>query len=131
MKVNQLFFCNYIPSYFVQCHGHTSNVEKMYACSTTTLVKKGKRKNHHKLPFRRSQFFYKVLQLLEISPKTRWTVLRRINPLSVNLTKWSNTLKQFTGNLPTNYLNVSDHYAGLALKGLKLLFLVKSSENLF
>ena len=29
-----------------------------------------------------------------------------INPLSVNPTKWSNTLKQFVGNLPANCLSV-------------------------
>ena len=29
-----------------------------------------------------------------------------INPLSVNPTKWSNTRKQFVGNLPTNCLSV-------------------------
>ena len=34
-------------------------------------------------------------------------------------TKWSNTLKQFVGNLPTNCSNVSDHFVGLALKRLK------------
>ena len=42
-----------------------------------------------------------------------------LNPLSANPTKWSNTLKQLVGNLPTNCLNVSDHFVGLALKGLK------------
>ena len=41
-----------------------------------------------------------------------------LNPLSVNPTKWSNTLKQFVGKLPTNCLSVFDHFAGLALKGL-------------
>ena len=41
-----------------------------------------------------------------------------INPLSANPTKWSNTLKQFVGKLPTNCLSVSDHFVGLALKGL-------------
>ena len=41
------------------------------------------------------------------------------NPLSANSTKWSNTLKQFVGNLPTNCLSVFDHFVGLALKGLK------------
>ena len=41
------------------------------------------------------------------------------NPLSVNPTKWSNTLKQFVGNLPTNCLSVFDHFVGLALKVLK------------
>ena len=40
------------------------------------------------------------------------------NPLSANITKWSNTPKQFVGKLPTNCLKVSDHFAGLALKGL-------------
>ena len=42
----------------------------------------------------------------------------QLNPLSVNFTKWSNTLKQFVGNLPTNCLSVFDHFVGLALKGL-------------
>ena len=40
------------------------------------------------------------------------------NPLSANPTKWSNTLKQFVGKLPTNCLSVFDHFVGLALKGL-------------
>ena len=43
------------------------------------------------------------------------------NPLSANPTKWSNTLKQFVGKLPTNCLCVSDHFVGLALKGLRLI----------
>ena len=42
-----------------------------------------------------------------------------INTLSAIITKWSNTLKQFVGNLLTNCLSVFDHFAGLALKGLK------------
>ena len=29
-----------------------------------------------------------------------------INPLGANPTKWSNTLKQFVGNLPMNCLSV-------------------------
>ena len=41
-----------------------------------------------------------------------------LNPLSANPTKWSNTLKQFFGNLPTNCLSVFDHFLKLALKGL-------------
>ena len=40
-------------------------------------------------------------------------------PLSANPTKWSNTLKQFVRNLPTNCLSVFDHFMNLALKGLK------------
>ena len=39
------------------------------------------------------------------------------NPLSDNITKWSNTLKQFVC-MPTNCLSVFDHFVGLALKGL-------------
>ena len=39
-------------------------------------------------------------------------------PLSTNPTKWSNTLKQFVGKLPTNCFSVSDHFVNLALKGL-------------
>ena len=43
---------------------------------------------------------------------------RSSNSLSADLTKWSNTLKQFVGNLATNCLSVFDHSVGLALKGL-------------
>ena len=39
-----------------------------------------------------------------------------INPLSAKPTKWSNTL------LAMNCLNVFDHFVGLALKGLRILF---------
>ena len=42
-----------------------------------------------------------------------------INPLSANLTKWLNTLKQFLSNLPTNCLSVFDHSVLLGLKGLR------------
>ena len=38
-----------------------------------------------------------------------------LNPLSANPTKWTNTLKQFVGKLPTNYLSVIGHFVGLAL----------------
>ena len=41
-----------------------------------------------------------------------------LNPLSTELTKWPNTLKQFVGNLPTNCLSVFGHFMGLVLKGL-------------
>ena len=41
-----------------------------------------------------------------------------LNPLSANPTNWSNRLKQFVGNLPTNYLSVFEHFVKLALKGL-------------
>ena len=43
----------------------------------------------------------------------------KINLLSVNSTKWSNTLKQFkfVGSFPTNCLSAFDHFVRLALKG--------------
>ena len=62
-----------------------------------------------------------------LKPLQKWVLSRMskscfhllsLNPLSANPTKWSNTLKQFVGNLPTNYLSVFDHFVGLALKVL-------------
>ena len=44
-----------------------------------------------------------------------WRTIRDINSLSANPTKWSNTLKKFVGNSPTNGLSVCDHFGGLAL----------------
>ena len=46
--------------------------------------------------------------------------LDSLKPLSPNPTKWSNTLKQFVGNLTTNCLSVFDHFVGLVLKGLNV-----------
>ena len=43
------------------------------------------------------------------------------NPLSANPEKWSNTLKQIVGNLPTICLSVFDHFMNLALKGLMII----------
>ena len=45
----------------------------------------------------------------------------QLNPLNAKFTKWSNTLKQFVGKLPTNCLSVFDHFVGLTLKGLKVI----------
>ena len=42
-----------------------------------------------------------------------------LNPLNATPTKWSNTLKQFVGNLPTICLSVFDNFVGLVVKGLK------------
>ena len=44
-----------------------------------------------------------------------------INPLSANPAKWSNTLKEFFGKLPTNCLSLFDHFVDFALKGLTSL----------
>ena len=43
-----------------------------------------------------------------------------LNPLSSNLTKWPNKLKQFVSNLPRNCLSVFDHFVILAVKGLNI-----------
>ena len=47
-----------------------------------------------------------------------------INPLTANPTKWSNTLKQFVGNLPTNCLSVFDYFVKLVLKGLRFFIYI-------
>ena len=47
--------------------------------------------------------------------------LDSLNSLSANHTKWSDTLKQFFSNLPTNYLTVFDDFVGLAFEGLRLI----------
>ena len=44
-----------------------------------------------------------------------------LNPLSASFTKWSNTLKQFVGKLPTNCLSVFDYFAGLVHKRLSMV----------
>ena len=49
-----------------------------------------------------------------------------LNPLSANPTKWSNTLKQFVGNLLTSCLSVFDHFVNLAFQGLRLKTLLQS-----
>ena len=53
-------------------------------------------------------------------------VIYNINPLSAKFIKWSNTLKQIVGKLPTICLSVFDHFSGLAFKGLKqnVIFLI-------
>ena len=52
------------------------------------------------------------------------TLLKKylLNPLSMNFTKWSNTLKQFVGKLLTNCLSVFDHFVGLVIKGLTSMY---------
>ena len=52
-------------------------------------------------------------------------------PLSANPLKWSNTLKQFVGNLPKNFLNVFDHFEWLAFKGLCYESHSNGSKKLF
>ena len=46
--------------------------------------------------------------------------INAVDPLSANPMKWPNILKQFVGNLPTNYLSVFDYFVILALKKLSI-----------
>ena len=56
--------------------------------------------------------------LITTLSKLTMTRVQSFNYLSANITKWSNTLKQFVGNLPTNCLSAFDHFVGLEFKGL-------------
>ena len=61
--------------------------------------------------------YHKVFPGKKIATKCWPSII--INPLSANLTKWPNTLKQFIGKLPRNCLSVFHHFVKLALKGLR------------
>ena len=61
----------------------------------------------------------KLNSLLELVKTSGVEEVVNFNPLTANATKWSNTLKQFVGNLPTNCLSAFDHFVRLALKRLK------------
>ena len=55
-----------------------------------------------------------------------------VNHLSANPTRWSNILKQFVGNLPTNCLTVFDHFVKLVLKEFRVrIRIIGSSKNKF
>ena len=73
-----------------------------------------------KLRFVLSDYESSYNELLWLSGSCATNV--RLNPLSAKLTKWPNTLKQFVVSLPMNCLSVFGHFVGLALKGLKEIF---------
>ena len=56
-------------------------------------------------------------------------MIDNFNPLSAKFIKWSNTLKQIVGNLPTICLSMFDHFLGLAFKGLKRQFEASIDEG--
>ena len=72
-------------------------------------------------------FLYQDKFFVEVIFKTLFLQLNSLNPLSANPTKWSSTLNQFVGNLPTNCLYVFDYFVKLALKGLRTLLCRTSS----
>ena len=68
------------------------------------------------------QQFIRKMDEQELSKRIKLHYLSRsVQPISIsnslraNPTKWSNTLKQFVGKMPTNFLSVFDHFVGLAL----------------
>ena len=70
-------------------------------------------------------------QEMQILPLFHNSVALVFNPLSANPTKWSNTLKQFVGYLPTNRLSVFDHFVKLAVKVLiKILWVKKNCQKI-
>ena len=54
---------------------------------------------------------------------------KAVKPLIANPTKWSNTLIKLVCKLPTNCLDVFDHFLALALKGLRLVIRSSSKYN--
>ena len=52
------------------------------------------------------------MKLWPLSTHSNGTNLSTISP-----TKWSNTLKQFVGKLPANFLSLLDHFVDWCLKG--------------
>ena len=71
---------------------------------------------HHEWSFFQLVFmWYRILSWERNGSKILW---KFFNPLSAKPRKWSDTLKQFVGKLPTNCLSAFDHFLGLALKGL-------------
>ena len=94
-----------------------NNIEVELNCKKAWLIKKYVQKDAFK-------YFWNVAtskkprdSFYEIDTTTYR--VKHASPLSAIPTKWSNTLKQFPGNLPTNFLSVFDDFAKSALKRLE------------
>ena len=71
-------------------------------------------------------FFGKYINFKPLLKTVMFCVLviyEAINPLSANPRKWSNTFKQFIGNLSTDSLSMLDHFVELALTELREVLL--------
>ena len=97
--------------------------DRIMKCSRSSASGEVKNKLHG-TPYFKAKGCFKE-ENLDIGERNNWqkvnipcSTIYNINPLNANLTKWSNTLKQFVGKLPTNCLSVFDHFMNLALKGL-------------
>ena len=69
-----------------------------------------------------TQKFYYCLYALCITNRPPWTNIWPLlqltfKPLNAKFTKWTTTLNQFVGKLPTNCLGVIGHFVGLAFIG--------------
>ena len=71
-----------------------------------------------KVPFDKIIYVLKVWRFWFTCLETV-VIHKSFDPLSANLTKSSNTFKQFVCKLPTNCLSVFAHLVGLTLKRLK------------
>ena len=74
------------------------------------------------------QQFIRKMDEQELSKRIKLHYLSRsVQPISIsnslraNPTKWSNTLKQFVGKMPTNCLSLFEHFMALELKELKFV----------
>ena len=84
-------------------------------------------KNLVLLIFRTTQIMLKITsELFSCFFKTYFLNIF-LNALSGNPTKWSNTLKQLVGNLPTNCLSAFDDFTGLERKGLVFVCTISKS----
>ena len=63
-------------------------------------------------------YFFKQISITDLISLQTYKTKCIFYPWCAHFTKWSNALKQFVGKLPTNCLNVFDHFVGLAFKGL-------------
>ena len=72
-----------------------------------------------------------LLANIHIKGAIKLAINKYISTLSANPTKWSNTLKQFVGKLPTNCLSVFGHFVKLTLKGLASNLVFSTVKYLF
>ena len=95
----------------------------VYHCFNLTFEKNSDQKEKHFLGKKIcSTSAISEPAVVKLQKRHSWAMI--FKPLSANFTKWSNILKQFVGNFPTNCLSVFSHFVGLALKRLTKIFFV-------
>ena len=65
-----------------------------------------------------ASFFFEQISISDLISLSTYKTKCIFNSLCANFTKWSNTLKQFIGKLPTNCFSVFGHFVRLVLKEL-------------